>query len=75
LTDKDKNKMNQEIPIRIILENPPPGVDFGIQKGSGNKYETILKQRSNKHDLCFEIIISVNENKAPLPNFTIPFVQ
>ena len=67
--------MNQEIPIRIILENPPPGVDFGIQKGGGNKYETILKQRSNKHDLCFEIIISVNENKAPLPNFTIPFVQ
>ena len=35
--------MNQEIPIRIILENPPPGVDFGIQKESGSKYETILK--------------------------------
>ena len=42
-TDKDKNKMNQEIPIRIILENPPPGVDFGIQKERGSKYETILK--------------------------------
>jgi len=43
--------MNQELSIRIILESPPTDVDFGIQKGSGNQYETILKQRSGKHDL------------------------
>jgi hypothetical protein len=43
--------MNQELFVRIILESPPIGVDFGIQKGSGNKYETILKQRSSKNDL------------------------
>ena len=67
--------MNQELPIRIILESPPVGVDFGIQKGSGNIYETILKQRSNKNDLCFEFEISVKEGKNGLQNFTGPYVH
>ena len=67
--------MNQELPLRIILESPPIGVDFGIQKGSGNKYETILKQRSNKDDLCFEFKISVKEGKTSLYNFSGPYVQ
>lgn len=67
--------MNQELAIRIILESPTPGVDFGIQKGSGNRYETILKQRSNEQDLCFEFKISVKTNTASLYNFTGPYVQ
>ncbi|MEO6671172.1 MAG: DUF5990 family protein [Ferruginibacter sp.] len=67
--------MNQELSIRIILESPPTGVDFGIQKGSGNKYETILKQRSNKNDLCFDFKISVRESKVSLYNFTGPCVH
>jgi hypothetical protein len=67
--------MNQELPIRIILESPPAGVDFGIQKGAGNQYETIQKQRSNNNDLCFEFKISVKESKTSLPNFTGPYVQ
>ena len=67
--------MNQELSIRIILESPPVGVDFGIQKGSGNKYETIFKQRSGKEDLCFEFKISVKENQASLPDFKGPYVQ
>lgn len=67
--------MNQEIAIRIILESPPPGIDFAIQKGSGNNYETILKQRSSDKDLCFEFKISVKENKAGLLDFAGPYVQ
>ena len=67
--------MNQELSIRIILESPPTGVDFGIQKGSGNKYETILKQRSTTGDLCFEFKISVKESKTSLHNFSGPYVQ
>ena len=39
--------MNQELTLKIVLENPPSGVDFGLQKGSGNKYETIQIQRSS----------------------------
>lgn len=67
--------MNQEIAIRIILESPPSGVDFGIQKGSGNTYETILKQRSSDKDLSFEFKISVKEKDAASYNFTGPYVQ
>lgn len=67
--------MNQELPIRIILESPPSGIDFGVQKGSGDKYETILKQRSGNHDLCFEFKISVKETKTTLHNFTGPYVH
>lgn len=67
--------MNQEIPIRIILESPPPGIDFGIQKGKGNDYETIQKQQSNHNDLCFEIKISVKESKDALPDFAGPYIQ
>ena len=67
--------MNQELPIRIILESPPTGVDFGIQKGNGNQYETIQKQRSNNNDLSFEFKISVKEGQTSLPDFTGPYVQ
>ena len=67
--------MNQELLVRIILENPPVGVDFGIQKGSGNNYETILKQRSGKEDLCFQFKIGVKENKTALQSFIGPYVH
>lgn len=67
--------MNQELSLRIILESPPPGVDFGIQKGSGNTYETILKQRSSDQDLCFEFKISVKEGKTSLHDFAGPYVH
>ena len=67
--------MSQELSIRIILESPPTGVDFGIQKGNGSKYETIQKQQSNKKDLCFEFKVLVKESQTPLPNFTGPYVQ
>ncbi|MES2893904.1 MAG: DUF5990 family protein [Bacteroidota bacterium] len=67
--------MNQELPIRIILESPPAGVDFGIQKGSGNQYETILKQRSTELNMIFEFTITVKEGKTSLYNFTGPHVH
>ncbi|MEO6719617.1 MAG: DUF5990 family protein [Ferruginibacter sp.] len=67
--------MNQELPIRIILESPPVGVDFGIQKGNGSKYETVQKQRSNKKDLCFEFKVSVKESQPSLPYLAGPYVQ
>lgn len=67
--------MNPEITIRIILESPPAGVDFGIQKGKGNKYETIQKQRSNNKDLCFEFKVSVKVFQTALHDFAGPYVQ
>ena len=67
--------MNQEITLKIVLENPPGGVDFGLQKGSGSKYETIQIQRSGDKNLQFEFPITVMPDKEGLPNFLGAFVQ
>ena len=42
--------MEQELNFRIILESAPAGVDFGLQKGGGNDYEVVQKQRSKTGD-------------------------
>ena len=67
--------MEQEVSFRILLEKPSAGVDFGLQKGSGNNYETILKQRSKGQDLFFEFKARVKANKENIPTFTGPFIQ
>ncbi len=49
--------MEYELTFRIVLEKPPSGVDFGLQKGRGNAYETVQKQRSGTTDLRFEFSV------------------
>ena len=46
--------MESELTFRIVLEKPPAGVDFALQKGKGNKSEIVQKQRSTCGDLRFE---------------------
>ena len=65
--------MSEVASFRIVLENPTPGVDFGLQKGRGTNYETIQKQRSAAGDLCFEFTTGVKAGVAP--GFTGPLVQ
>ena len=69
--------MEQEISLQIILSKPPPGIDFGLQKGGGNIYETIQKQRSGSNDLTFQFTVKVKGDrvKDPLPKFSGDFVQ
>lgn len=67
--------MEQVLKLRIVLEKPPAGVDFGLQKGSGNNYETIQIQRSKGEDLSFECIVRVKNSQDSIPNFLGPFVQ
>ena len=67
--------MEHELNLLIILEDPPPGVDFGLQKGSGDPYETVQTQRSSTRDLRFELSVRVREGKDGLPNFLGPFTQ
>ena len=57
--------------LRIVLQSPPAGVDFALQKGKGSAYETLQKQRSNGSDLAFEVDVDVK----PGPDFGGPFVQ
>ena len=65
--------MSEVAAFRIVLENPPPGVDFGLQKGRGTNYETIQKQRSAAGDLRFGFTAGVKAGAAP--DFTGPLVQ
>ena len=69
--------METEITLQIILIKPTKDVDFGLQKGSGNDYETIQKQRSNGQDLLFKfpVKIKAERGKDALPKFSGQFVQ
>lgn len=67
--------MDQELRFRIILESPPPGVDYGLQKGGGNDYEVTQKQRSKTGDLRFEFDARLKEGKDGLPVVLGPFVH
>ena len=67
--------MNTDITLQIILEKPPGDVDFGLQKGKGNAYETVQKQRSEGKDLRFECSIGIKKGKNNDVDFSGPFVQ
>jgi hypothetical protein len=68
--------MDRELNFRIVLEKPPAGVDFAVQKGKGNTYETVQNQRSGKGDLRFEFTARAGSGgKSAVPNLLGPFVQ
>ena len=67
--------MDQELNFRIVLESPPPGVDYGLQKGGGNDFEVTQKQRSKTGDLQFDFSARVKEGKDGSPVFLGPYVQ
>ena len=67
--------MEHELTFRITLAEPPAGIDFGLQKGKGNSYEVVQKQRSKKGDLNFEFDVRVKDGKNGEPVLLGPFVQ
>ena len=68
--------MESEIQIRLVLVAPPPGVDFGIQRGGGTEYEPMFVQQGNGGDVSFHFPLAVRDNrKDGLPNFLGPFAQ
>jgi Family of unknown function (DUF5990) len=61
--------MEVDLRLRIVLEAPPSGVDFGLQDGKGNSYESIQKQTSKGNDLSFDCTVTVKDNRDDgLPN-------
>ena len=64
-----------ELTLHIVLRKPTAGVDFGLQKGRGSKYEVVQKQRSAGKDLEFEFSVRVKTDKDGAPDFSGPFVQ
>jgi len=66
-----------ELKLKITLQKPPAGIDYGLQKGSGNNYEVIGVQRSGVTDLFFELTVEIkgDRRKNAEPDFKGPFVQ
>lgn len=69
--------MDTAINLQIILAQPPSNVLFGLQKGSGNSYETVQKHTSASEDLLFTFPITIKGDKVKdaFPKFSGPFVQ
>jgi hypothetical protein len=64
-----------EVTLRILLQRPPAGVDFGLQKGRGSVYETVQKQRSSGKDLEFDFSVGLKTSRDGALDFGGPFVQ
>ncbi len=62
-------KMNKPLGLHIILENPPEGVLFGLQKGKGSHYDIIQKQTSIGQDLHFNLTAEVKADVDGAPDF------
>ena len=67
--------MENTVKLRIILEKPPPGVDFALQEGKGNNYKTVQHQKSGSGDLSFEFSVKLKGKEEKEPDFSGPFVQ
>jgi hypothetical protein len=63
--------------LRIVLERPPAGIDFALQKGSGQAYQMEQKQRSSTgKDLAFEFQPTIREGVSDgMAALGGPFVQ
>jgi hypothetical protein len=66
--------METVLNCRITLETPPPGVDYGLQKGRGSASETVQTPRSDGSDLHFDFTAGVR-TAGSSPDFRGPFIQ
>jgi hypothetical protein len=66
--------MPDEVRFRIVLETPPAGVDYGLQKGKGSVNEIVQTQRSTGGDLEFEFTAE-SRVSGTAADFRGPFVQ
>jgi len=68
--------MARELTLRIVIEQPPAGVEFALQKGSGSACEAVQNQRSQGKDLAFEFQPSIKEGVSDsIAALGGPFVQ
>lgn len=65
--------MDREIPIRIVVLRPPPGITFAIQRG---KDELLPPSQANGESLIFDLRVRVSERKGGgSPNVLGPYAQ
>ena len=64
--------MKYEIPVRIVVTNPYPGVTMQVQKG---RDELLPPAKSTEKALVFDFAITVDLNAGAPPNFLGKFAQ
>ena len=68
--------MKSELPIRLVLIDPPANIDYGIQRGRGSKYQAVFVQQRTNGDVVFDFSITVSDSgEGGAPNFGGDFVQ
>jgi hypothetical protein len=69
--------MNTNIQLKITLTKPTPGVDFALQKGTGNAYELTQKQNISSGDISFlcPVTLKGDPQTDQYPKLSGPFVQ
>lgn len=68
--------MKSEVPVRLVLVDPPAGIDYGVQSGRGAEYDTLFVQQRTRPDVVFDFPITVADNrKDGQPNFLGDFAQ
>lgn len=61
-----------DLPLRIVVVKPPPGVTFALQRGKG---ELSSATTATGADLAFELSVRVRSNEDGSPNFLGSFAQ
>jgi hypothetical protein len=62
----------RELPFRITVVSPPPGVTFCLQRGKG---DLVPAARATNESLSFDFTLRVGTGKEGRPNFLGPFAQ
>jgi len=65
--------MDRELPVRVTVMGPPPGVTFAIQRG---KDELLAPLKIGVKALVFDLNLRISERKAgAAPNMLGPYAQ
>lgn len=67
--------MEPELILKIVLEKPTVGVDYGLQEGKGSNFKTIQTKRADGNTLEFECKVRVKIAPRIAPVFLGPFIQ
>ncbi len=68
--------MKSELPLRLILLDPPANINYGIQRGRGSTYEPMFVQQRESGDVVFDFSITVADGgESGTPSFGGDFVQ
>ena len=72
------NAEQVELPLRIVLRRPPPGVKFALQKGKANaagEADLTPPTHVTSDSMVFDFPVRVDVSKSEAPRFLGEFVQ